>query len=83
MFISGQQRSQHLSYGLPVRQVGTQESPICEIVAPIVKYAAIVRSLAILRGTLATAYNFATMERPGPVWVDVPMDVLWSHESDS
>src|SRR5262245_53414321 len=51
MFISGQTRSQHLSYDAPVRQVGTQEAPICSIVAPIVKYAAVIRNRAVLEAT--------------------------------
>lgn len=81
MFISGQTRSQHLSYGLPVRQVGTQESPILEIVGRIVKYAVIQRQRNGLEGTLNTAYNYATLERPGPVWIDLPLDVQYATNS--
>lgn len=77
MFISGQTRSQHLSYGLPVRQVGTQESPILDLVARIVKYAVIQRQTNGLPETLKTAYNHATLERPGPVWIDLPLDVQY------
>ena len=35
LFVSGQVRSQHTSYGRKVRQVGTQEVNICDIVRPI------------------------------------------------
>ena len=38
IFISGQARSSHTSYGKKVRQVGTQEVNICDIVKPITKY---------------------------------------------
>ena len=38
IFISGQARSNHVSYGKKVRQVGTQEVNICDIVKPITKY---------------------------------------------
>ena len=38
LFISGQSRSQHTSYGKKVRQVGTQEVNICDIVKPLTKY---------------------------------------------
>ena len=38
IFISGQARSNHVSYGKKVRQVGTQEVNICDIVRPITKY---------------------------------------------
>lgn len=78
IFISGQTRSQHLSYGLPVRQVGTQEAPICDIVGSITKRAFIVRTIAILDGTLKQAHAAATLERPGPVWLDIPLDVQYA-----
>ena len=38
IFISGQSRSQHTSYGKKVRQVGTQEVNICDVVKPLTKY---------------------------------------------
>lgn len=78
LFISGQTRSQHLSYDAPVRQVGTQEAPIVDIVARICKLAFIVRNVESLQGTLRTAYNTATMARPGPVWIDIPLDVQYA-----
>jgi len=78
LFISGQTRSQHLSYDAPVRQVGTQEAPIVDIVARITKRAFVVRNVGALAGTLATAYNAATQDRPGPVWIDIPLDVQYA-----
>ena len=38
IFISGQARTEHVSYGKKVRQVGTQEVNICDIVRPLTKY---------------------------------------------
>ena len=38
IFISGQARSKHTSYGKKVRQVGTQEVNICDVVKPLTKY---------------------------------------------
>ena len=38
IFISGQARSNHVSYNKKVRQVGTQEVNICDVVRPITKY---------------------------------------------
>ena len=38
IFISGQARSNHTSYGKKVRQVGTQEVNICDIIRPISKW---------------------------------------------
>ena len=39
LFLSGQVRSSHMSYGRPVRQVGSQEANIIDVVKPITKYA--------------------------------------------
>jgi acetolactate synthase-1/2/3 large subunit len=78
MFISGQTRSQHLSYDATVRQVGTQEAPICDIIARITKRAFVVRNVESLPGTLRTAYNASVQDRPGPVWIDIPLDVQYA-----
>ena len=43
IFISGQARSNHVSYGKKVRQVGTQEINICDIVRPTCKYTKFVK----------------------------------------
>ena len=43
IFISGQARSNHTSYGKKVRQVGTQEVNICDIVKPLTKYAVFIK----------------------------------------
>ena len=43
IFISGQARSNHVSYGKKVRQVGTQEVNICDIVKPLTKYTKFIR----------------------------------------
>jgi len=43
IFISGQARSKHTSYNKRVRQVGTQEVNICDIVKPITKYAKFIK----------------------------------------
>mgnify|MGYP001488552712 CR=1 FL=1 len=45
LFLSGQVRSNHTSYGKPVRQVGTQEVNIIDIVKPLCKYSKIIRSV--------------------------------------
>ena len=44
IFISGQSRSNHTSYNKKVRQTGTQEVNICDIVKPITKYASFVKN---------------------------------------
>lgn len=75
--ISGQVRYDTLvaSTGLPLRQLGDQEVDIVKLVAPITKYAVMVTDPATIRYHLERALHLATAGRPGPVWLDVPMNV--------
>lgn len=77
LFISGQTRAAHTSYGTKHRQVGTQEAPIVDIVQRITKFAAMA-DLENLESMLAHAYRMSLEGRPGPVWLDIPVDVSWS-----
>ena len=61
--------------GLPLRQFGDQELDIEPIVKPITKYAAMVTDPLSIRYHLEKAIHLATTGRPGPVWVDIPLDV--------
>ncbi len=61
--------------GLPLRQLGDQEADIVRIVAPLTKYAATVMEPASIRYHLEKALFLALEGRPGPVWLDVPIDV--------
>ncbi len=78
LFVSGQVRSQHTSYGRKVRQVGTQETNICDIVRPISKYCKFIESKDSFVGELQHALEIARSGRPGPVWLDLPLDYQWS-----
>ncbi len=61
--------------GLPLRQLGDQELDIEPIVRPITKYAAMVTDPQTIRYHLEKALHLATAGRPGPVWLDIPLDV--------
>jgi len=78
IFISGQARSQHTSYGRKVRQVGTQEVNICDIVAPISKYTKFVKNKDNFVSELDQAIDIARGDRPGPVWLDLALDIQWA-----
>lgn len=78
LFVSGQVRSQHTSYGRKVRQVGTQEVNICDIVRPITKYCKFIQGKDSFIGELRHALEIARSGRPGPVWLDLPLDYQWS-----
>jgi acetolactate synthase-1/2/3 large subunit len=75
LFISGQARLAQVSYGKGLRQLGTQELDIVSIVKSITKYAALVESPQEIRYHLEKAVAIARSGRPGPVWVDVPLDI--------
>lgn len=78
LFISGQTRVQFTSYGKPVRQVGAQEAPIVDIVRPLTKLARFVRRGEDLKYALEEAYRASVEGRPGPAWIDLPLDIQWS-----
>ncbi|HWW66286.1 MAG TPA: thiamine pyrophosphate-binding protein [Sphingomonadaceae bacterium] len=63
------------STGLPLRQYGDQELDIEELVRPITKYAVMVTDPRSIRYHLEKALYLATSGRPGPVWLDIPLDV--------
>ena len=61
--------------GLPLRQYGDQELDIEPIVRPLTKYATMVTDPRSIRYHLEKALYLATAGRPGPVWLDIPLDV--------
>ncbi len=77
-FISGQVRSAHVSYGKKIRQFGTQESPIVDIVKPISKHTYYVEEPELFHSKFIQALEIAKSGRPGPVWIDIPLEHQWA-----
>tara|TARA_B100001250_G_scaffold413969_1_gene450013 strand:- start:2817 stop:4550 length:1734 start_codon:yes stop_codon:yes gene_type:complete len=77
IFISGQARSNHTSYNKRVRQVGTQEVNICDIVKPITKYTNFINDKKIVFKEITKALKIAKSGRPGPVWLDLALEIQW------
>lgn len=77
MFISGQCKRKETirNSGLPLRQFGVQEADIVSIVGSLTKYAAMVNDPREIGYYLDKAVYLAKSGRPGPVWLDIPMDV--------
>lgn len=78
IYVSGQPKTSQLvqSTGLPLRQYGDQEfDKIIELVAPITKHAIMLSKKDDIQAELRKAHLIATSGRPGPVWIDIPMDV--------
>jgi acetolactate synthase-1/2/3 large subunit len=63
------------STGLPLRQYGDQELNIEELVRPVTKYCQMVTDPLSIRYHLEKAFYLATSGRPGPCWLDIPLDV--------
>jgi acetolactate synthase-1/2/3 large subunit len=77
LYISGQVRfdTTVASTGLPLRQLGDQEADIVSIVSPITKYAVMVSDPTTIRYYFEKAVHLARTGRPGPVWLDIPVNV--------
>lgn len=63
------------STGLRLRSMGVQECDIVPVVSPLTKYAVMVTEAQKIRYHLEKALYLATHGRPGPVWLDLPLDV--------
>lgn len=64
------------NYQVPgLRQLGDQEADIISMVKGITKYAVTVSDPQGIRYHLERALHLATSGRPGPCWIDVPIDV--------
>lgn len=75
--LSGQVKRETLRANAPVklRQLGDQEADIVAMVTPITKFAALVSNPKDIRYLLEKALWLAETGRPGPVWLDIPIDV--------
>jgi acetolactate synthase-1/2/3 large subunit len=65
-----------------MRQLGVQEVDIVSIVKPITKYAVTVLEPKEIRYHMEKAVYLALNGRPGPVWIDIPIDVQASPIED-
>lgn len=61
--------------GLALRQYGDQELDIEELVRPVTKYVQMVTDPLSIRYHLEKALYLARSGRPGPVWLDIPLNV--------
>ena len=77
LFISGQVKRKETTElsGLPLRQFGVQEADIVSVVKPLSKYAIMLKDATDIRYECEKAYYLATSGRPGPVWLDIPLDI--------
>ena len=58
----------------PLRAMGDQEYDIVKSVEPMTKYATMIEDPKQIRYALENAWHLATTGRPGPVWIDIPVN---------
>jgi acetolactate synthase I/II/III large subunit len=80
LFVSGQVKRPDRMFDaagqpLGMRQLGVQEVDIVSIVRPITKYSVTILDPLTIRYHLEKAVYLARSGRPGPVWIDIPLDV--------
>lgn len=75
IFLSGQVKRADLTGEQGIRQFGMQEIDILSIVKSITKYAVQIERPEDIRYELEKAAVLAAHGKPGPVWIDVPLDI--------
>ncbi len=60
---------------LKLRQLGDQEYNIVDAARPMTKMAKTVMSVGEVPEVMAEAWELCQSGRPGPVWIDVPLDI--------
>jgi acetolactate synthase-1/2/3 large subunit len=75
VFITGQVNLHEQKGARAIRQLGFQEANIVAMAQPLTKRATMVRSASELPTILDEAFTLACSGRPGPVLIDIPMDV--------
>lgn len=75
--VSGQVKRETcaFNYSLPLRQLGDQEVDIVAMVRGVTKYAVVLDDPKDARRVVEKALYLCRRGRPGPVWIDVPIDV--------
>lgn len=76
--VSGQVKREMVATSYPdlgMRQLGDQEADIISLVKGITKYAVSIAAPEEVKYVLQRAWREARSESPGPVWIDVPIDM--------
>jgi acetolactate synthase-1/2/3 large subunit len=75
IFITGQVNQNELRKNKKQRQHGFQELDIVSMVSEITKYSKLINSDDDIVSVLKKSWRIATSDRPGPVLIDIPIDV--------
>lgn len=83
LIISGQCKRADMADDPALRQMGVQEVRITEVVKPITKYTTVIRDPLKIKYELEKAVYYCREGRPGPVLLDIPVDVQGSRVDES
>lgn len=75
LVISGQAKRPDLIGSRGIRQGGVQEVDIVRMISSVTKYAVTVMDPFLIEEHFDTALRLMRSGRPGPVWLDIPLDV--------
>ena len=75
LYITGQVNTYEYKFSKDMRQLGFQETDIVSIVKPITKYAFMITDPNSIKYQLQKAIFLAKSGRPGPVLIDIPMNI--------
>jgi len=75
LFITGQVNTHEQKQQKNIRQLGFQETDIVAMALPITKKCYRIESASEVVGVLHEAYQIAISDRPGPVLIDIPMNI--------
>ncbi|MFA6335715.1 MAG: thiamine pyrophosphate-binding protein [Bacteroidales bacterium] len=82
IFITGQVNLNEQKGDKNTRQIGFQETDIIRIIKPITKAAYAIKNANEIPAVFEDAYQIATEGRPGPVVIDIPMNLQLSEIED-
>lgn len=80
--ITGQVATSSLKGNKKTRQLGFQEVDIVSLIKPVTKWATIIKNSEDIGEIIDKAFRIAKEGRPGPVLIDIPMDVQRSMQED-
>jgi acetolactate synthase I/II/III large subunit len=72
--LSGQEPSTYLNIHKNLRMYGTQGFSAYEMVKNVTKYSNVLTNPNLIQTELETLYNISVTGRPGPTWLDIPLD---------
>ena len=73
--IAGQEPSRFLNEHQNLRMYGTQGFDSYKMVQDITKYSNVLKTPGSIIPEIKTLYNISVSGRPGPTWLDIPMDI--------